>query len=209
MWKIPGKYAVDLTIDETTVTIQVARLTLEQSVYIQNEIKAIQHRSRRSAAQRTKLLLAVDTPQSPEEMTAAQSAYEALELRIVADETKSQNFLSDIITKYISLDAGQVEGPSGSAVTTGQELVDLVCGRRDVFQMLVNAVMDANRLSVPEKKASPSPSGSGNGSADKIDGPRGDAPEPTAAPASQSDSASSAAATATSPVLPSSGKAEA
>jgi len=155
------------------------------------------------------VLIRVELESTPEAITAR------LE-QDAADETFSRTFVIDAITRFVSIDPGQLtrrakpgDGPTvvrrdeaGVDVVdlrTGEDLLRSFGARQEILQLVLAQIYLENYLSEAQKKRLRAPRDSDSSSNGSTPTAAGDRPAATAAPASPSTSAAPDAATAPTP----------
>jgi len=131
------------------------------------------------------------------EMTPeAREAFDALDAR---EDALGDAFLTDTITRYVTVPPGQIEERDPDtgevrAVTTGADLVRIFAGQSAVLLDLVNVIRIENALPESAKKAWRSLFASSASSSAPATDPVGNAPAPTAIAAAPKGSANPEAA---------------
>lgn len=215
--RISNRFPSPIAIDDTALTVEIARLTIDQIAVFSAEYRRVADspsnrmifirredapdEQERSEDGTYKVPIAAIAERRLKEMPPAQRAeYDRLDLE---DETFVRRVLVESITAYVTVPEGQLEEEDGTAVTTGVQLLRLYAGRHDVLSALYQAIHTENTMSEAQKKLQRSLSALRRSWAKHVQAASGPTPEPAAAGVETAASAESEAATATPSATPS------
>lgn len=207
---VDDDYPATVTIDGRPLRIRVKKFTLDEYTTFQRKFQRIgitgkkdqvfieQHRRRDDSRVDWKDgLEPVDHVLARLELEQSEAERDARRLRDDAEEAFAREFLVESVTKFVTVEPGQLyRRQSQAPITAGADLLQAFAARQDVLQELLSVIYVENCLSDDIKKKLKALSDSEPSSTPATPTAAGDRPAPTATPASDSDSAPVDAATA-------------